>query len=64
MGKSSADVARELGVSQEIARRVLNGRLKGHRGEAHKVAVALGLKEGIILADGLAISDAMKAAAA
>ncbi len=64
MGKSAADVARELGVSNEIARRVLDGRLKGDRGDAHKVAVALGLKDGIIVADDMSISEAMRTAAA
>lgn len=63
LGKTAADVARELGVPPEIARRVLDGRLKGERGDAHKVAVALGLKDGIILADGISISEAMKVAA-
>jgi hypothetical protein len=30
---------------------VLAGRKKGRRGEAHKVAVLLGMKEGIILSE-------------
>ena len=30
---------------------VLAGRKKGRRGEAHKVAVLLGMKDGIILAE-------------
>ncbi len=30
---------------------VLAGRKKGRRGEAHKVAVLLGMKEGVILAE-------------
>lgn len=64
IGKTVADVARELGVSQSIVRGVLSGRFKGAHGDAHKVAVALGLKNGIIVADGMSISDAMKAAAA
>jgi gp16 family phage-associated protein len=64
IGKTAGDLARELGVSNAIVRGVLDGRFKGTRGDAHKVAVALGLKEGIIVADGASIADAMKAAAA
>lgn len=32
------------GVSYQAARELLIGKSKGHRGEAHKAAVALGLK--------------------
>ncbi len=64
IGKTVADVARELGVSHSIVRGVLSGKFKGAHGDAHKVAVALGLKDGIIVADGMPISEAMKAAAA
>lgn len=64
IGKTAGDVARELGVSHAIVRGVLEGRFKGTRGDAHKVAVALGLKDGLIVADGMSISEAMKAAAA
>ena len=32
------------GVSYQAARDLLRGQLKGHRGEAHKAAVLLGLK--------------------
>lgn len=63
IGKTVADVARELGVSHCIVQGVLSGRFKGARGDAHKVAVALGLKNGIIVADGMPINEAMKAAA-
>ena len=64
IGKAAADVARELGVSKGTVRGVLEGRFKGTRGDAHKVAVALGLKDGIIVEDGMSIGSAMKAAAA
>lgn len=64
IGKTAGDVARELGVSSAIVRGVLDGRFKGARGDAHKVAVALGIKDGVIVEDGMSISDAMKAAAA
>ena len=63
MGKTAADVARELGVSQYIASGVLAGRIQGTRGDAHKVAVWLGLKEGVIVPAGQSLTDAMKAVA-
>jgi len=43
--------AREHGVDPATTYQVLAGRKKGRRGEAHKVAVLLGMKEGIILAE-------------
>lgn len=43
--------ARENGVDPATTYQVLAGRKKGRRGEAHKVAVLLGMKEGIILAE-------------
>ncbi|WP_029623338.1 hypothetical protein [Sphingomonas elodea] len=64
IGKTAADVAADLGVSTVVVRGVLDGRLKGAHGDAHKVAVALGLKDGIIVADGMTIAEAIKAAAA
>lgn len=64
IGKSVTDVARELGVSRETVSNVLNGRVKGTRGDAHKVMVALGLKNGVIIKEGMTISDAMRAVAA
>lgn len=64
LGKTASDVALELGVSKQIVLGVLNGTFKGARGDAHKVAVALGMKNGIIVDDRMSISDAMKAAAA
>lgn len=64
IGRTASDVARELGVSKQVVLGVLDGRFKGTRGDAHKVAVALGLKEGIIIADDMPIADAMKAARA
>lgn len=64
IGKTATDVARELGVSGAIVRGVLDGTLKGASGDAHKVAVALGLKDGLIVDTRLSIDEAMKAAAA
>lgn len=64
LGKSYSDVARELGVDRTVVRGVLYGRLKGDRGDAHKVAVALGMKDGVVVDDGMTIADAIKAAIA
>lgn len=43
--------ARSIGVHPRTVYEVLAGRKKGHRGDAHKVAVLLGIKDGIILDD-------------
>lgn len=51
-GMTAAAWARKHGVSPETVRGVLLGRVKGRSGEAHKVAVLLGLKEGEIVEDG------------
>jgi gp16 family phage-associated protein len=64
IGKTHGDVARELGVDRSIVRGVLYGHLKGLRGDAHKVAVALGMKNGVIVDDTTPIAEAMKAALA
>lgn len=64
MGKTASDVARELGVNRDVVASVLSGRLRGDRGEAHKVAVALGVRDGVIVEEGTPLSEAMKAAAA
>ena len=47
-GKSVQEFAREHGVDPATTYQVLAGRKKGKRGEAHKVAVLLGMKDGII----------------
>ncbi|WP_141054599.1 DNA-binding protein [Tepidiphilus succinatimandens] len=47
-GKSVRDWAREHGFSDRIVYEVLRGRLKGRRGQTHKVAVLLGLKDGVV----------------
>jgi gp16 family phage-associated protein len=64
IGKSHSDVARELGVDRAVVRGVLYGHLKGARGDAHKVAVALGLKQGFIVDEATTIAEAIKAASA
>ena len=64
MGRTSADIARELNVSPAVVRGVIDGRFKGSRGDAHKVAVALGLKDGVIITDDMPVAMAVKAALA
>jgi gp16 family phage-associated protein len=43
-GVSVAEWARANGFSTKLVYRVLSGDAKGTRGQAHKIAVALGLK--------------------
>ncbi|BAN51428.1 MULTISPECIES: DNA-binding protein [Pseudomonadaceae] len=40
--------ARSHGFSRDVVRSVLYGRVKGLYGSGHKVAVLLGLKDGVI----------------
>lgn len=47
-GKTIRQVARDIGVSERIVYEVLRGRFKGRRGQAHKAAVMLGLKVGVV----------------
>lgn len=47
-GKTIREVAQEIGVNERIVYEVLRGRFKGRRGQAHKAAVLLGLKDGIV----------------
>ena len=56
-GKSVQEFAREYGVDPAPGYQVLAGRKKGKRGEAHKVAVLLGMKDGIIAPDSAAKYD-------
>ncbi len=48
-GTSLRGWARQHGVSHVVVSNVLAGRCKGSIGEGHKVAVLLGLKDGVIL---------------
>ncbi|MDY0011313.1 MAG: hypothetical protein RBS40_00295 [Rhodocyclaceae bacterium] len=48
-GEAVSHWARRHGIDPEIARGVLSGRIKGKRGQAHKAAVLLGIKEGEIV---------------
>ncbi|GFM58850.1 DNA-binding protein [Pseudomonas cichorii] len=47
-GKSVQEFARENNIDPATTYQVLAGRKKGRRGEAHKVAVLLGMKIGVI----------------
>lgn len=47
-GKSVREWAREHGISESIVYALLHGRFKGRRGQAHKAAVLLGLKDGVV----------------
>lgn len=47
-GKTIADLARELGLRPMIVYDLLCGRTYGTRGESHRAAVLLGLKNGTI----------------
>lgn len=60
VGYSIRQFARELGVHPTTVTEVLAGRKKGERGDAHKVAVALGLKDGVIIEDGASVLDAIR----
>lgn len=43
-GEQISTWAEQHGFSKDLVYSVLAGRAKGHRGQAHKIAVALGLK--------------------
>ncbi len=45
-GVTVTDWAKQNGFSPSVVYSVLSGRCHGHRGEAHRVAVALQLKQG------------------
>jgi gp16 family phage-associated protein len=47
-GQSIADFSRKHGLNKNLVSDLLNGRKKGKRGEAHKAAVLLGIKDGVV----------------
>lgn len=61
-GYSIQKWARELGVNPRMVTEVLSGRKKGVRGQAHKIAVALGIKDGVIVPDGTDPVEALQMA--
>lgn len=57
LGISQTALARALGVSTKLVNEVARGRLIGERGKTHKVAVALGLKDGEILPEDIGADE-------
>jgi gp16 family phage-associated protein len=47
-GMSIAEFSRIHGLNRQMVSDLLNGRKKGLRGEAHRAAVLLGIKKGVI----------------
>ena len=47
-GKSIAKFSREHALNKNLVSDLLNGRKKGKRGEAHRAAVLLGIKDGVV----------------
>ncbi|MFK3970183.1 DNA-binding protein [Pseudomonas sp. NPDC087358] len=47
-GISIAEFSRQHELNKNLVSDLLNGRIKGHRGEAHRAAVLLGIKDGVI----------------
>lgn len=47
-GISIAEFSRMHGLNKNLVSDLLNGRKKGKRGEAHRAAVLLGIKDGVI----------------
>ena len=50
-GKSVVDFAREHGFCAGLVYEVLNGKRRCLRGQSHKIAVLLGIKNGVIAED-------------
>ncbi|AKT28184.1 DNA-binding protein [Pseudomonas syringae pv. actinidiae] len=47
-GMSIAEFSRTHELNKNLVSDLLNGRIKGRRGEAHRAAVLLGIKDGVI----------------
>lgn len=47
-GVTIREWARQNGLSERIVHEVLRGRFKGKYGQAHRAAVLLGIKDGVI----------------
>ena len=47
-GVSIAEFSRKHELNKNLVSDLLNGRIKGRRGEAHRAAVLLGIKDGVI----------------
>lgn len=55
-GITAVEIAKRAQAHPATVRAVLNGRLPGRRGSAHRIAVVLGLKEGEVSGDGDALA--------
>lgn len=47
-GQTIVDFCRKHGLNKNLVSDLLNGRKKGKRGESHRAAVLLGIKEGTV----------------
>ena len=47
-GITVRDWARQNGLSERVVHEVLRGRFKGRYGQAHRAAVLLGIKDGVV----------------
>jgi len=47
-GISIAEFSRKHDLNKNLVSDLFNGRIKGRRGEAHRAAVLLGIKDGVI----------------
>ena len=64
VGYTIKQFAQELSVCPQSVTEVLAGRKKGLRGDSHRIAVALGLKSGLVVAPGTPALEALQAAMA
>src|SRR5574337_2100334 len=58
-GVSIAAWARDHGVSRSLVYEILAGRKKCHRGDSHRIAVLLGLKDGTLPSRRASAAEAM-----
>lgn len=48
LGKSVVSWSKEHGFCNQLVGQVLAGKRPGHRGQTHRIAVLLGIKDGVI----------------
>ena len=63
-GVSIAAWARDHGVSRSLVYEILAGRKRCHRGDSHRIAVLLGMKDGTLVPRHVRPAEAMEGAAA
>lgn len=61
VGYSQRQFAEELGVDPSLVGHVLSGKRRGLRGDSHRIAVALGLKDGTVVPKGTPAVEALRA---